>query len=109
MRTERGQRGVGYDLVWYGRSELIAQHSVLYFALFILLFGHSVAAQAQQTQKLPRIGYLTVGSPETTPARFEAFQQGLREVGYTDNVLSLSSIAMQKTNSIDSLRWAPSS
>jgi len=35
-------------------------------------------------KKLPRIGYLTVGSPETTPARYEAFRQGLREVGYTE-------------------------
>jgi putative ABC transport system substrate-binding protein len=43
-----------------------------------------VCAYAQQSKKLPRIGYLTVGSPETTPARFEAFQQGLREVGYTE-------------------------
>ena len=39
---------------------------------------------AQQTKKVPRIGYLSVGSPETTPARYEAFRQGLREVGYTE-------------------------
>ncbi|HEX7232462.1 MAG TPA: ABC transporter substrate-binding protein [Candidatus Binatia bacterium] len=42
-----------------------------------------VCAHAQ-SKKPPRIAYLTVGSPKTTPARFEAFQQGLREVGYTE-------------------------
>src|ERR1041385_7634203 len=36
------------------------------------------------SKETPRIGYLTVGSPETTPARYEAFRQGLREVGYTE-------------------------
>ena len=43
-----------------------------------------MCAHAQQSKKLPRIGYLTVGSPETTPARYQAFRQGLREVGYTE-------------------------
>jgi putative tryptophan/tyrosine transport system substrate-binding protein len=65
-------------------SALIPQHSVLCTALCALLFALSLSVHAQQTKKVPRIGYLSVGSPETTPARYEAFRQGLREVGYTE-------------------------
>src|SRR5215471_6128829 len=41
-------------------------------------------AEAQQTAKVPGIGYLGGQSPSTTPARYEAFQQGLRELGYVE-------------------------
>ena len=53
-------------------------------ATYAFVVALCVCAHAQQTKKLPRIGYLTVGSPKTTPARYEAFRQGLREVGYTE-------------------------
>ena len=62
----------------------VAQHSVRCAALCAVLFALCLPAHAQSIKKLPRIGYLTVGSPETTPARYEAFRQGLREVGYTE-------------------------
>jgi ABC-type uncharacterized transport system substrate-binding protein len=45
-----------------------------------------VAVQAQQTKRVPRIGFLATGSlkaPETRAA-FDAFSQGLRELGYFD-------------------------
>src|SRR5215471_2264272 len=41
-------------------------------------------AEAQQPAKVPGIGYLGGQSPSTTPARYEAFQQGLRELGYVE-------------------------
>ena len=41
-------------------------------------------AEAQQAKKLPRIGYLSAGSPSTNSARIEAFRQGLRELGYVE-------------------------
>jgi putative ABC transport system substrate-binding protein len=41
------------------------------------------AAVAQQTQKLPRIGYLSPGPP-TLMANERAFLQGLRELGYVE-------------------------
>jgi putative ABC transport system substrate-binding protein len=41
-------------------------------------------AQAQQPIKIPRIGYLSPNSPSTNPARFEAFREGLRELGYVE-------------------------
>ncbi len=49
---------------------------------FILLAGCVGMAEAQQTKKVPRIGILT---PDPVSARadlFEAFRQGLRELGY---------------------------
>ena len=44
--------------------------------LTVLLFTIS-AARAQQPKKVPRIGYLSAGSPSSGSARHEAFRQGL--------------------------------
>ena len=41
-------------------------------------------AQAQQPEKVPRIGYLTASSLSAIAARIEAFRQGLRELGYVE-------------------------
>ena len=41
-------------------------------------------AQAQQTKKIPRIGFLSAGSASTHSPRDEAFRQGLRDLGYAD-------------------------
>jgi putative ABC transport system substrate-binding protein len=40
--------------------------------------------EAQQPTKIPRIGYLGLGSTSTSPGRIEAFRQGLRELGYVE-------------------------
>jgi putative ABC transport system substrate-binding protein len=48
-----------------------------------LLFPPSLAAWAQQSTKIPRIGYLQIPvSPN--PDRLEAFRQGLRALGYVE-------------------------
>ncbi len=49
-------------------------------ALLALCFS----ADAQQTTKVPRIGYLTGATPDGQSARIEAFRQGLRELGYVE-------------------------
>ncbi len=49
-----------------------------------LLFALSFPAAAQQTKKVPRIGFLTANSPSAISARVEAFRQGLRELGYME-------------------------
>jgi putative ABC transport system substrate-binding protein len=49
-----------------------------------MLFALCASAEAQQTGKVPRIAYLTGNSPSTNPARIEAFQQGLRKLGYVE-------------------------
>jgi putative tryptophan/tyrosine transport system substrate-binding protein len=54
-------------------------------SLLIVFFLANVSvAQAQQATKIPRIGYLHGASMATMTARNEAFQQGLRELGYID-------------------------
>src|SRR4029434_4782975 len=52
--------------------------------LCAILFALNYSASAQQTAKLPRIGHLIVASPSASSARFEAFRQGLRELGYVE-------------------------
>jgi len=49
-------------------------------ALLALCFS----AGAQQTAKVPRIGYLTGATPVGQAARIEAFRQGLSELGYVE-------------------------
>jgi putative tryptophan/tyrosine transport system substrate-binding protein len=51
-------------------------------ALSALLFALSCPAKAQQTRKVPSIGYLSPGSG-VGPGE-EAFRQGLRELGYIE-------------------------
>ena len=50
---------------------------------FVLVVAGAVA-QAQQPTKVSRIGFLNVGPPSISPAREEAFRQGLRELGYVE-------------------------
>jgi putative ABC transport system substrate-binding protein len=44
----------------------------------------SLAADAQQPVKVPRIGFLANSPPSLAPRGYEAFWQGLRELGYVD-------------------------
>jgi putative ABC transport system substrate-binding protein len=58
-------------------------------AIALAPIGAKAAAQeykAQQPAKIPRIGYLVIGSPESpeTRAVLAAFRQGLREHGYVE-------------------------
>src|SRR2546426_6279689 len=50
------------------------------------LLAAPLAAEAQPREKLPRVGYLSPGSPSEPfrRRRFEAFRQGLRELGYVE-------------------------
>jgi ABC-type uncharacterized transport system substrate-binding protein len=54
--------------------------SVIAFVLVVT----GAAAQAQQSAKVPRIGYLTGATPDGQSARIEAFRLGLRELGYVE-------------------------
>ncbi len=56
--------------------------AVFAMALAILTSGHP--AEAQQTGKVPRIGYLSAASRSALTARTEAFRQGLRDLGYVE-------------------------
>jgi putative tryptophan/tyrosine transport system substrate-binding protein len=56
------------------------------FALSLgaMLFALCFPAEAQQAEKLPRIGYLSGSPPSAIAERIEAFRQGLRELGYME-------------------------
>ena len=58
--------------------------STICLLLAALLFALCASAEAQQPTKIPRIGYLSGGSPSAVSARTEAFRQGLRELGYVE-------------------------
>ena len=57
---------------------------VLSNLFLVVLLAVAVIAQAQQSAKVPRIGYLTGATPAGQSARIEAFRQGLRELGYVE-------------------------
>jgi putative ABC transport system substrate-binding protein len=50
----------------------------------IAVMGVGAIAQAQQPTKIPLIGSLSGSSASTSPARHEAFRQGLRDLGYVE-------------------------
>ena len=52
----------------------------------VVLLAVGVIAEAEQSKKVPRIGYLISGSPSSTReiGEVEAFRQGLRELGYVE-------------------------
>jgi len=56
-----------------------------FFSFWLFLFGLCSFAQAQQSGKIPRLGYLsTAGEPRDTAPQLELLRQGLRELGYVD-------------------------
>ena len=65
---------------WY---EEIRQ-DIFCLALCAVLFALSFAAEAQQTKKVPRIGYLSGVDPARESIRAEAFRLALRELGYIE-------------------------
>lgn len=64
-------------------------------ALGAMFFAISLIAEAQQSKKVPRIGYVDAGSPVTTGHRAKAFVQGLRDRGY-----------VERENILIEYRWA---
>lgn len=54
------------------------------FLVLSFILGRIHIAEAQQSTKLPRIGFLAGTKPAAVAARVAAFQQGLREIGYVE-------------------------
>src|SRR5436309_2389051 len=58
---------------------------IMLFALCSLLLASRFPAEAQQSTKVPRVGFLAVsGDPNTPGPWVEAFRQGLRDFGYIE-------------------------
>src|SRR6266496_976591 len=60
------------------------KHIIGPLAIFVTLATCGAAVEAQQPTKMPRIGFLAAVSLSANSARFEAFRQGLRELGYVE-------------------------
>src|SRR5258707_15506002 len=71
-----------------------------------LLFALCFPVEAQQTKKVPRIGYVSGSGDLKTPVpQIEAFRQGLRDLGYIEgkNILVEYRYAEGKQDTIPSL------
>ena len=65
-------------------KEKIMKKKITILTLGAMLLALSFSTEAQQPAKIPRIGYLAGSSLSANVARREAFQQGLRELGYVE-------------------------
>src|SRR5262249_2197497 len=54
------------------------------FTLCAMFLALCASAAAQQSTKIPRIGFLSASSLSANAARTEAFRQGLSELGYVE-------------------------
>ncbi|HEY7322885.1 MAG TPA: hypothetical protein VIE89_35440 [Candidatus Binatia bacterium] len=52
--------------------------------LSAMLFALCVSAEAQQSKRVPLVGYLSASSASEALPRTEAFRRGLRELGYVE-------------------------
>ena len=57
----------------------------LFWLLVTVFLITAPPAAAQQSTKVSRIGYVTASSRSNVPARIEAFQRGMRELGYVED------------------------
>ena len=63
--------------------------SVISLMLSAILFALGLSAEAQQPKKVPRIGLLSSFSASVEEPWHEAFQQGLRDLGWTEEKISI--------------------
>jgi putative tryptophan/tyrosine transport system substrate-binding protein len=61
------------------------QRSVFVFiCLLLTVFLPTVSAEAQQQNKIARIGFLAINSVSSSATSVEAFRLGLRQLGYIE-------------------------
>jgi putative tryptophan/tyrosine transport system substrate-binding protein len=66
------------------RRKKLMNKGITGLTLSALLFALSVPAQAQQPNKVPRLGYLSSLAPASESTRAEAIRLALRELGYIE-------------------------
>ena len=72
--------------------------SLLAAAILILDFIH--LAEAQQTKKVPRIGYLSSQSASADSSRLDAFRQALRDLDHIEGKTLSLTIDLQRESLI---------
>jgi putative tryptophan/tyrosine transport system substrate-binding protein len=60
------------------------RNKIIILALSAMLFALCASAEAQQAKKNPHIGFLSSSSASAYTNRVEAFQRGLRDLGYVE-------------------------
>jgi putative tryptophan/tyrosine transport system substrate-binding protein len=66
------------------KHETTVKRKIFYFALCVSLLVLELSAQAQQPKNVPRIGILEYRGVSDRAQVWEAFRQGLRELGYIE-------------------------
>src|SRR5262245_32996016 len=68
-----------------------------------LLFALGLPAEAQQANKISRIGFLSAASSSSQSANVEAFRRGLRDIGYVErkNIVVEYRYAEEKPHRLD--------
>jgi len=56
----------------------------LFWIVTLLFFAPGTISEAQQTGKVPRIGFLVASTASNYVTRIETFRQGMRELGYVE-------------------------
>jgi len=94
FRSETNRKSKIQNLKWAG-----------FLAILVLLVGFMGTAEAQQAKRGPRIGFLSSTSASMASRPFEAFREGLREVGYMEgkNIIIESRYAEGKLNRLPDL------
>ncbi|HWP56412.1 MAG TPA: ABC transporter substrate-binding protein [Candidatus Acidoferrales bacterium] len=84
MELKRDPKQARAKLLAPKYSALTSQHPILALALCAMLYALCASANAQQSKKVPRLGFLSGSPPSSIKDRTEAFRQGLRDLGYME-------------------------
>src|SRR5215831_16488085 len=68
----------------FGLSRDLMNKTIVVPLLVTLVLVSVNLTEAQQTKKVPRIGYVSGSGPVTSDPRFDALRQGLRDLGYIE-------------------------
>jgi ABC-type uncharacterized transport system substrate-binding protein len=76
---------IGFSL-WHTRCVRsgLPMNKAIFSLVAIFLVGAVEVAEAQQPKKIPRVGYVTLGSSSPPSANQERFRLGLRQLGYIE-------------------------
>jgi hypothetical protein len=75
----------------------------------VILLAVAVIAEAQQSKKIPRIGFLAPGSTASDSPRIDPFRRGLQELGYTEGQNIVIECDLRRESQNVFLPWWPSS
>jgi putative ABC transport system substrate-binding protein len=84
QRTSETSRQSKFLLPEFGVWKNSMSKKIFVWLLATVLLTTTLPAYAQQPTQVPRIGFLNAASASAILARYEAFRQGLRELGYVE-------------------------